>query len=104
MGWLLIVVSAGIGVALIKLGPARRNAIGCTFTLFWRWLGACNSVCGLGREARVVFARIGTCSLRYGYACRLAALSAGGWYSRNSRWQNSLTHSESDSSPETMDR
>src|SRR6266498_3337362 len=103
LGWLLIVASAGVGVALIKLGTARSE---------WSWLYLHLALALVG--SGVLFADwagtrgwlsagFGRAVLRYG-ACflALAALSTAGWYSRNARWMNAGLIQNPGDSPETM--
>jgi len=104
-GWLLIAASAVLGVVLIKVGALHSEwnllyfhilvaLAGCGF-LLGDWAGRRGWLDpGFGRAA-----------LRYA-ACFIAlvALSAAGYYMRNSRWINSSRIQNPTDSPETMDQ
>ena len=90
LGWLLVAGSAGLGVALIKIGALRAEwnwvylhialaLVGCGI-LFADWPGGRKWLSpGLARTA-----------LRFTVSLlAIAALSGAAWYTRNSRW---LTH------------
>jgi cytochrome c-type biogenesis protein CcmH/NrfG len=103
IGWLLIVASATLGVVLFKIGALRAD---------YNWLYA-HILAGLA-GAGILFADwagrrgwlslgVGRAVLRY-TACILAlgALGGAGWYSRNSRWQDSTRIQNPADAPETM--
>ncbi|HEV2697075.1 MAG TPA: multiheme c-type cytochrome, partial [Terriglobales bacterium] len=103
LGWLLIAGSAGLGLVLIKIGALRSEwnllyihiglaLAGCCF-LYGDWAGRRGWLApGLGRAA----VRYAACFLA------LAGLSAGAYYSRNSRWLNSARIQNPADAPETM--
>src|SRR5438128_1299022 len=103
LGWLLVAGSAGLGVALIKIGALRAEwnwvylhialaLVGCGI-LFADWPGGRKWLSpGLARTAL----RFTVCLLA------IAASSGAAWYTRNSRW---LTHARIQNpadAPETM--
>jgi Flp pilus assembly protein TadD len=104
-GWILVAASAGIGIALIKLGTPRAE---------WKWLYS-HIVLGLLGSA-ILFAAwagkrgwlvpgFGRAAVRYGVcSLALAGLGAAGWYVRNARWQNSLRIENPPDSPASMDQ
>jgi tetratricopeptide (TPR) repeat protein len=105
VGWLLMLISGVMGIALIKLGTPRAewnwlyvhiaSSVVASGILFADWAGRRGSLSpGLGRAVL----RYAVCFLA------LAGLSAGGWYSRNSRWLNSARIQNPSDSPETMDQ
>jgi tetratricopeptide (TPR) repeat protein len=99
LGWVLIAISAIMGVALIKVGALRADynllyihiilALAGGGILFADWAGR-RGWLSLGSAKSA--ARYAICLLA------LAGLSAGAWYLRNSRWQtHSRIHNPSDS-------
>ena len=103
LGWVLLLVSAGIGVALIKVGTPRSEwnwlylhivlSLVASGLLFADWLGQRGWLApGFGRAA----ARYSICAIA------LAGLAWAGYYSRNARWQNSLRIQNPSDSPESM--
>jgi Flp pilus assembly protein TadD len=103
LGWLLLVVSAALGIVLIKIGALRAD---------YNWLYA-HILAGLA-GAGILFADwagrrgwlspgLGRAVLRYAVCLLLlAALCGAGYYSRNSRWQNSTRIQNPADAPETM--
>jgi Flp pilus assembly protein TadD len=103
LGWLLILASAVLGVALIKLGTSRPEwnwvyphialaLTGCGL-LFADWAG---SKGWLSTGFPAALCRCVICLLA------LAGLSAGAWYMRNSRWLNSARIQNPSNAPATM--
>src|SRR5689334_1248137 len=103
LGWVLLLVSAGIGIALLKVGTPRSEwnwlylhivlALVASGLLFADWAGQRGWLTpGLGRAAL----RYSICTIA------LAGLAWAGYYSRNSRWQNSLRIQNPSDSPESM--
>jgi tetratricopeptide (TPR) repeat protein len=99
IGWSLLAVGALLGVILIKTGTPRSD---------WNWLYAhiALSLAGVailfaGRTAKqqgvAALARAGYCLLI------VAAIGAGAWYLRNSRWQNHARIENPAMPPATMD-
>ena len=105
LGWLLVVGSAVFGIVLLKLGALRAD-------YNWLYLHAGLGLAGVG----ILFAEwagkrgwlapgFGRAALRYTVCLiALAALSAGGWYSRNARWQNAARIENPEGPPETMEQ
>jgi Flp pilus assembly protein TadD len=102
-GWLLITGSATLGIVLLKVGALRADykwfylhmilGLAGAGVLFADWAGRSGWLSpGFGRAA-----------LRYSLcAAALVALSFAGYYSRNSRWQNSSRIQNPADAPETM--
>jgi len=83
VGWILLSAGAILGLVLIKIGTPRSD---------WNWLYAhiVLSLAGVGilfaertgkKQSFANLARVGICLLV------IAAIGAGAWYLRNSRWQ-----------------
>jgi hypothetical protein len=105
LGWVLAGVSAGLGIALIKLGALRAE---------WNWLYlhvalALVSVAILfadfaGRRGWLATGP-GRAALRYSLCLVvMAGISAGSWYVRNSRWLNHARIQNPAEPPENMEQ
>ncbi|MBV9624521.1 MAG: hypothetical protein JOZ14_11130, partial [Acidobacteria bacterium] len=105
LGWVLIAASALFGILLIRIGTARAEwnwlylhivlALLGTGILVAAWIGHRGV---LSRGSSGAFLRYGVCLVM------LAALSAAGWYVRNSRWRSSARIHNPADPPASMDQ
>ncbi len=99
VGWLLLFAGAILGLILIKTGTLRSD---------WNWLYAhiVLSLAGAGillaertgkKEGLAGLTRVGVCLLV------IAAIGAGAWYLRNSRWEHHARIKNPNMPPASMD-
>jgi tetratricopeptide (TPR) repeat protein len=103
VGWLLLLAGGILGCVLIYTGAIHSEfrllythivlCVAGTGILAADWLGSRG---WLGSSAGSSFARVAICF------CVLAGLSAGSWYVRHSRWQNSARIENPADPPATM--